>query len=156
MALCWCCGCCAFGLVLYPLLTGLTGSVAALVVHAAMAGIFTAGLGLVFFDILLATCPQRHTATYIALYQTTTYVATFAAPILGTVVAEALGYAPALFISSGCACAGAIMLVLLGVGGVALAQPQIAEPLSGRARGQRRREIESRFSPAGRKKQNIR
>ncbi len=92
---------CAFGLVLHPLLTGLTSSVPALVVYAAMAGIFTAGLDLVLFDILLATCPQRHTASYIALYQTTTYVATFAAPILGTVVAEALGYAPALFISSG-------------------------------------------------------
>jgi Na+/melibiose symporter-like transporter len=127
---------CAFGLVLYPLLTGLTSSVPALVIYAAMAGIFTAGIDLVLFDILLTTCPQRHSASYIALYQTTNYVATFAAPILGTVMAEAFGYAPALFISSGLRFAGAILFVLLGVGGVVLASaPKTAEPLSMAERG---------------------
>jgi MFS family permease len=107
---------CAFGLVLYPLLTGLTSSVPALVVYAGLAGIFMAGIDLVLFDILLATCPQRHSASYIALYQTTTYVATFAAPILGTFMAEQIGYAPALFVSGGLRFAGALLFVLMGVG----------------------------------------
>jgi MFS family permease len=75
-----------------------------------------AGIDLVLFDILLAACPQRHSASYIALYQTTTYVATFAAPILGTFIAEQIGYAPALFVSGGLRFAGAILFVLLGVG----------------------------------------
>jgi MFS family permease len=95
-----------------------------------------AGIDLVLFDILLTTCPQRHSASYIALYQTTNYVATFAAPILGTVMAEAFGYAPALFISSGLRFAGAILFVLLGVGGVMFASaPKTAEPLAMAERG---------------------
>jgi MFS family permease len=112
---------CAFGLGFYPLLTGLSSSVPPLVLYAALAGIFNAGIDLVLFDILLATCPQRHTASYVAVYQMTTYVATFVAPILGTAVAESLGYAPALFAASGLRFLGAALFVLLGVGVVAAA-----------------------------------
>ncbi|MFL5800681.1 MAG: MFS transporter [Roseiflexaceae bacterium] len=119
---------CAFGLVLYPMLTGLTRSVPPLVLYAGLAGIFMAGIDLVLFDILLTICPRRHSASYIALYQLTTYVATFAAPILGTFLAERLGYAPALFISSGLRFAGATLFVLLGIGAMAVASaPKTAE-----------------------------
>jgi MFS-type transporter involved in bile tolerance (Atg22 family) len=107
---------CAFGLVFYPLLTGLTRNVALLPIYAGFAGIFAAGIDLVLFDILLSTCPPRHTAAYIALYQMTTYVATFVAPTLGTFIAGTLGYAPALFVSAGLRFAGAALFVLLGVG----------------------------------------
>jgi len=98
---------CAFGLALYPLLTGLTGSVPPLLIYAAMAGIFSAGVNLVLFDISLATVPPDRVASYIALYQLTTYVATLVAPLLGTTLAGWLGYAPALFISAGLRLAGA-------------------------------------------------
>jgi Major Facilitator Superfamily len=114
---------CAFGLVFYPLLTGLTRSVPPLVIYAGLAGIFMAGIDLVLFDILLTTCPQRHSASYIALYQMTSYVATFVAPILGTILAQWLGYAPALFVSSGLRLAGAVLFVLLGIGAMAGATP---------------------------------
>jgi hypothetical protein len=107
---------CAFGLVFYPLLTGLTRSVAPLPIYAGFAGIFAAGIDLVMFDILLDTCPPRHTASYIALYQTTIYLATFVAPTLGTLLADTFGYAPALFVSAGLRLAGAALFVLLGVG----------------------------------------
>lgn len=117
---------CSFGLVFYPLLTGLTGSVPPLVIYAGLAGIFSAGIDLVLFDILLATCPPRHTPSYIAAYQLTVYVATFMAPILGTMMAEALGYAPALFTAAGLRFAGAALFVLLGVGAVAAATPRPA------------------------------
>lgn len=117
---------CAFGLVLYPLLTGMTRSVPLLVPYAGLAGIFMAGIDLVLFDILLTTCPQRHSASYIAFYQMTTYVATFAAPILGTFLAEALGYAPALFVSAGLRFAGALLFVLLGIGATVTAAPSRA------------------------------
>ena len=107
---------CAFGLVFYPLLTGLTTSLAPLPIYAGFAGIFAAGIDLVMFDILLDTCPPRHAASYIALFQTTTYVATFLAPTLGTYLADALGYAPALYVSAGLRLAGAVLFVTMGVG----------------------------------------
>jgi hypothetical protein len=117
---------CAFGLGLHPVLTGLTSSVPPLVLYAGLAGIFNAGIDLVLFDILLVTCPKRHTASYIAVYQMTTYVAMFAAPILGTLLADTLGYGPALFAGGGLRFAGAALFVLLGVG-VAVAPSRLAE-----------------------------
>jgi MFS family permease len=107
---------CAFGLVFYPLLTGLTKDLAPLPIYAGFAGIFAAGIDLVMFDILLDTCPPRRAASYIALYQTTAYVATFLAPTLGTYLAGMLGYGPALFISAGLRLAGAVLFVVMGVG----------------------------------------
>jgi hypothetical protein len=117
---------CAFGLGFYPILTGLTQSVEPLVIYAGLAGIFNAGIDLVLFDILLATCPKRHTASYVAVYQMTTYVAAFAAPLLGTFVADVLGYGPALFASGGLRFLGAALFVLLGVG-VVVAPPRAPE-----------------------------
>ena len=115
----------AFGLVLYPLLTGLTRSPLPLPLYAGLAGIFAAGIDLVMFDILLLTCPQRHTASYVALYQVTTYVATFLAPTLGTFLADKYGSATGLFVASGLRLAGALLFVALGVGAVARApRPQ--------------------------------
>ncbi|MBK9711072.1 MAG: MFS transporter [Kouleothrix sp.] len=107
---------CAFGLVLYPLLTGLTHSVGPLPIYAGMAGIFGAGIDLVLFDLLLLTCPPRHTASYIALYQMTTYVATFLAPTAGTFLADTFGTATGLFAASALRLAGAALFVLLRVG----------------------------------------
>jgi hypothetical protein len=108
---------CAFGLMLYPLLTGLTSDVPPLVLYAALAGIFGAGLNLVLFDISLATCPPEHTASYIALYQFTTYVATFLAPLLAPFLADTVGYSIALFIAAGLRLAGAALFFALDVGG---------------------------------------
>jgi Na+/melibiose symporter-like transporter len=121
---------CAFGLGVYPILTGLTHSVPPLVVYAGLAGIFNAGIDLVLFDILLVTCPKRHAASYIAVYQMTTYVATFVAPLLGTFLADALGYGPALFASGGLRFAGAVLFVLLGVGVVASSPRPAEQPTS--------------------------
>jgi MFS family permease len=94
-----------------------------------------AGIDLVLFDILLATCPQRHIASYVAVYQLTTYVATFVAPILGTFLAGSLGYAPALFAGSGLRFLGAVLFVLLGVGVPAAMANQLAERPSPAERG---------------------
>jgi MFS family permease len=107
---------CAFGLVLYPLLTGLTRSVEPLLAYAALAGIFGAGLNLVLFDISLSTVPPERVASYIALYQLTNYVAALAAPLLGTTLAGALGYAPALFVAAGLRLLGAALFVALRIG----------------------------------------
>lgn len=108
---------CAFGLGFYPLLTGLTHTVAPLPLYAGVAGIFSAGIDLVLFDMLLSTCPAEHTASYVALYQLTTYVATFLAPTLGSLLADTVGPAPALFLSSGLRFAGAALFVIMRIGG---------------------------------------
>jgi MFS family permease len=121
---------CAFGLGVYPILTGLTHSVPPLVLYAGLAGIFNAGIDLVLFDILLATCPKRHAASYIAVYQMTTYVATFVAPLLGTFLADTLGYGPALFAAGGLRFAGAALFVVLGVGVVAAPPRPTEQPAS--------------------------
>lgn len=107
---------CAVGLGFYPLLTGLTQTVPILAVYAGVAGIFTAGIDLVMFDILLSTCPPHHTPSYIATYQLTIYIATFVAPLLGTMLADMIGYGPALFIGSGLRFVGAALFIVLGVG----------------------------------------
>lgn len=107
---------CVFGLVLYPLLTALTPRVEPLVFYAALAGVFGAGLNLVLFDISLATVPPERTASYIALYQLTTYVATLVAPLLGTFLADMFGYTPALLTGAALRFAGAALFVALGVG----------------------------------------
>jgi len=107
---------CSFGLGFYPLLTGLAHTVTPLPLYAGMAGIFAAGIDLVLFDMLLSTCPPDHTASYVALYQLTTYIATFLAPTLGTFLADSFGPMPALLVSSGLRFAGAILFVLLRVG----------------------------------------
>lgn len=127
---------CAFGLVLYPLLTGLTHSVAPLPLYAGMAGVFNAGIDLVLFDILLSTVPRRHSASYIALYQMTIYLATLLAPTLGTFLAGSLGYAPALFVSSALRLAGAGLFVAFGIGAAAAAPPPAETAEAAEAPGQ--------------------
>jgi hypothetical protein len=107
---------CAFGLVLYPLLTGLTSVVPPLVLYAALAGIFGAGLNLVLFDISLATCPPERIASYIAMYQFTTYVATLVAPLLAPLLADTIGYSSALYVSAALRLVGALLFLMLGVG----------------------------------------
>jgi MFS family permease len=107
---------CAFGLVLYPLLTGLTSVVPPLVLYAALAGIFGAGLNLVLFDISLATCPPERIASYIAMYQFTTYVATLVAPLLAPLLADTIGYSSALYVSAALRLVGALLFLVLGVG----------------------------------------
>ena len=107
---------CVFGVACYPLLTALTKSAAPLPLYAGLSGLFNAGIELVLFDILLATSPQRRTASYVALYQLTTYVALFFGPFIGTTLAGMFGYAPALIVAALVRFCGLGLFVLYGVG----------------------------------------
>jgi hypothetical protein len=109
----------SLGLAFYPLLTGLTTIVQPLPLYAGMAGIFAAGLNLVLFDISLSTVPKEQTASYVALYQMTVYIAAFIGPTAGTALAATWGYSPALFLSAGLRLAGFVLFAVLGVGAVA-------------------------------------
>lgn len=89
------------GLTLYPALTALTGRVELIVLIAGFAGIFQAGLDLVFFDELMKTVPAKYSATFVSLAQSLQYLATGIAPLLGTVLATYIGLGGALLVSAG-------------------------------------------------------
>ena len=107
---------CAFGGSLYPLLTALARTPLPLPFFAAINGVFQAGINLVFFDILLHTCPPGEQARYIGINQTTTYVATFVSPIVGTYLAQTYSIEAGLLLSGILSLVGALLFYLLRVG----------------------------------------
>jgi hypothetical protein len=88
------------GLALHPALVAFTHHTGWIVLFAGLSGIFQAGLNLVFFDELMKTVPPRHSATFVSLAQSSTYLATMAAPLLGTLLADQIGLGNALLMSS--------------------------------------------------------
>ncbi len=106
----------ALGVSFYPLLTAFTHRVELLVVWAGLAGLFSAGINLVFFDIVLSTCPADQQPAYVGMYQTTVYSATFLAPLLGAALADAIGIGPALVLGAVLQLAGCGLMTALGVG----------------------------------------
>ncbi|MBM3127105.1 MAG: MFS transporter [Chloroflexi bacterium] len=90
---------------LYPVLTALTLQVEVIVLYAVIAGIFQAGLDLVFFDELMKTFPAQYSATFVSIAQSLQHLATVAAPLVGTLLADQIGIGGALIVS------GALRLV---------------------------------------------
>jgi MFS family permease len=94
---------------LYPILLALTTNVGIVILLAGLAGIFAAGIDLVFFDTLVSSYPQESSALFVGWYQVTVYVATFIAPLVGTGVAQFIGIPGSLVL------AGAVRLVGFGL-----------------------------------------
>jgi MFS family permease len=92
--------CTTFGLALYPALIAFTHHTGWIALYAGLAGIFQAGLNLVFFDELMKTVPPRYGATFVSLAQSMTYLATVASPLLGTLLADQIGLGNALLLSA--------------------------------------------------------
>jgi len=88
-----------FGLGAYLLLVSLTRQIPSVAFYAALAGIFQAGLDLVFFDELMKTIPQGQSATFVAIAQSLQHLSAIIAPILGTLVANRIGFAGALAVA---------------------------------------------------------
>ena len=84
----------------YPGLVALTHSQWLIVVYAAIAGIFQAGMDLVFFDELMKTIPPEYTPTFVSLAQSLGHLSAIIAPLLGTFLAEHIGLSNALIIST--------------------------------------------------------
>jgi hypothetical protein len=72
----------------------------------ALAGIFQAGLDLVFFDELMKTVPIDQSATFVSLAQTLQYLSMMAMPLLGTLMAAQIGIEGAFLASAGIRLAG--------------------------------------------------
>jgi MFS family permease len=71
-----------------------------IVLYAGLAGIFQAGLDLVFFDELMKTVPVEYSATFVSLAQSLQHLAAIFAPLLGTWLATYIGLSGALLVSA--------------------------------------------------------
>jgi MFS family permease len=94
---------------LYPGLVALTKDQTLIFVYATLAGIFQAGIDLVFFDELMRTIPPRYSPTFVSLAQSAQYLASIVAPLVGTYLSEHIGLSAALMISAGVRLAGFIL-----------------------------------------------
>ena len=88
-----------FGTSLYPIMVGLTNVIWPIPIYAGIAGIFQAGLNLVFFDELMKRVPPEYSATFIAAAQSIQYLSAVMAPLIGTWLAELYGFNVALILS---------------------------------------------------------
>ncbi len=107
---------CALGASFYPFLTALTHSTVPLAIYAGINGFFQAGIDLVFFDIMLDTCPPQDQARFVGLYQTTVFAAMFLAPLTGTWLGDSVGLGWGLVVASVLRLSGFALLYLFGVG----------------------------------------
>lgn len=88
------------GLALYPALVALTGHVELIAIFAGLAGVFLAGVNLVFFDELMKTVPIEHSATFVAVAQSLQYLSAVISPLLGTTLADHASIQTALVVST--------------------------------------------------------
>jgi len=88
------------GVTIYPALVAYTRQVELIALYAGIAGIFQAGIDLVFFDELMRTIPPEYSATFVSIAQSMTYFASILAPILGTFVADQFGISAGLLLSA--------------------------------------------------------
>ncbi len=100
------------GMSLYPIFVASTLQVEWIVLYAGLAGIFQAGLDLVFFDELMKTFPAKYSATFVSIAQSLQHFSTVAAPIVGTMLADQIGLGGALIVSGVLRLAGFAMFAL--------------------------------------------
>ncbi len=117
------------GLALYPALAALTGRVELIAVFAGFAGVFLAGVNLVFFDELMKTVPVEHSATFVSVAQSLQYFSAVAAPLLGTTLADHAGIQTALVVST-CVRLLGFALFAIGTKGKAGTPPPTAQTQS--------------------------
>jgi hypothetical protein len=88
------------GTTIYPALSAATPQIHLIILYAGIAGLFQAGLDLVFFDELMKTVPKEYSATFVALAQSMQYLSMIIAPLLGTWLADYIGLGGALWLSA--------------------------------------------------------
>lgn len=85
---------------IYPALVSITDQVWLIALLAGVAGIFQAGIDLVFFDELMKTVPAEYSATFVSLAQSLQYFSSVFAPLIGTLLANYIGLSGALLVSA--------------------------------------------------------
>jgi MFS family permease len=89
-----------FSVSLYPALVALTANQTIIFILSTAAGIFQAGIDLVFFDELMKTIPPRYSPTFVSLAQSVQYLSAILAPLVGTYLAQHIGLTNALIFST--------------------------------------------------------
>jgi MFS family permease len=92
--------CTTLGVAVYPALVASTRQIELIALFAGIAGIFQAGLDLVFFDELMKTVPAEYSATFVSLAQSMQYLSSIFAPLIGAYLAGHIGLAGGLFVSA--------------------------------------------------------
>ena len=88
------------GMTLYPALSAAAPQINLIIIYAGIAGLFQAGLDLVFFDELMKTVPTEYSATFVSLAQSMQYLSMIVAPLAGTWLADYIGLGGALWLSA--------------------------------------------------------
>ncbi len=102
----------SLGLTLYPALAAAVPHIGWIIFFAGVAGLFQAGLDLVFFDELMKTMPPEYSATFVSLAQSMQYLSTIIAPMLGTWLSEYIGLDGALWVSAGLRLLGFLLFLM--------------------------------------------
>jgi MFS family permease len=100
-----------FGMIFHPALTAATHQVSLIILYAGIAGLFQAGLDLVFFDELMKTVPTEYGATFVSLAQSVQYLSAIVAPLVGTWLADSIGLGGALWVSAGLRLLGFVLFL---------------------------------------------
>lgn len=87
------------GAACYPLMAALTRQPPVIALIAGGAGIFQAGIDLVFFDELMKAVPPEYCAMFVSLGQEIQYLSAIIGPLLGTLLAGSIGLGGALVVS---------------------------------------------------------
>ena len=98
-----------FGLSLYPFFLALTTSTWQIAIIAGFAGIFQAGLDLVFFDELMNVIPPDYSALFVGMAQSIQYLAAIASPLIGSFLADQFSLQVGLFVAAGLRLVGSIL-----------------------------------------------
>jgi len=99
------------GMAFYPALTATTININMIIFYAGIAGLFQAGIDLVFFDELMKTVPVEYGAMFVSLAQSMQYFSMTFAPLLGTWLASFIGLGGALWLSAGLSCIGFLLFL---------------------------------------------
>lgn len=97
---------------LFPIATAATQLPWLIAIFAAIAGIFNAGINLVFFDELMQRIPEETSASFVAVSQSFEYLVALTAPLLSTLLANQIGLTITLLIGGGLRIAGSLSFLL--------------------------------------------
>ena len=99
---------------LYPGLVALTHNQTTIFIYSAVAGVFQAGLDLVFFDELMRTIPPQYSPTFVSFAQSVQYIPAILAPLVGTFLSAHIGLSNALIFTAGIRLAGFVLFAWKG------------------------------------------
>lgn len=88
------------GISLYPLMISLTVVPWQIAIFAGIAGIFQAGLDLVFFDELMKTVPVEYSAIFVSFAQMMQFLAAIFSPLIGTFIADVFSIQAGLIVAT--------------------------------------------------------